>query len=350
MALYSVLAVFVASAQYLDDLYQNHPRYAPSWPRSLSFTCAEWLPWVPLTLVIFWVTWRLSFGRVHRLVAIAVHVPLAAAVVVVKALGQSALVPVLIPSYSFQVNLQPSTLATNLLMYVAIVASALGLEAHRRYRDRELHASQLEVQLAQARLQALKSQLHPHFLFNTLHAISTLMHRDVDAADRMMSRLSDLLRLSLDTFGTHTVSLRQELDFLRRYLEIEQIRFGDRLAVELDIEPLTLDAEVPSFILQPLVENAVRHGISPRARGGTVRLRSDRDHGTLTLIVEDDGVGLPDGNGVRREGVGLSNTRARLSQLYGEDYTLELVGADPGLRVCMSIPYREFNGSDTTDG
>jgi len=341
VAVFSMLSIFFASAQYLDALYRQGSGGNPQWLRALKFAVADWIPWVPLTPLILLLTWKVASLRLRWLVGLIVHPVVGLITVFLEQLAQAALIPLFIPTYFFRFSLDASTILTSLLVYVVIVGLGLGLDAHRRYRERELHASQLEAQLAQARLQALKSQLHPHFLFNTLHAISTLMHRDVDAAERMMSRLSDLLRLSLETFGEQTVSLRQELDFLRRYLEIEQIRFGDRLAVDLDIEPNTLDAAVPSFILQPLVENAVRHGISPRASGGTVRLRASRGNGQLSLVVEDDGVGLPRGNSTPREGVGLSNTRARLRQLYGEESSISLDDAAPGLCVRLALPYHE---------
>jgi two-component system, LytTR family, sensor kinase len=159
----------------------------------------------------------------------------------------------------------------NLLTYAAIVGATHALEYYRRYRERELRASRLETELAQAQLQTLKMQLHPHFLFNTLHAISALMHRDVEAADRMMSRLSDLLRLTLENAGVQEVRLKQELEFLERYLEIQQTRFADRLEIEVDVDPTTLDARVPNLILQPLQEY-------PGSSGDT-RIRNDAGHG-----------------------------------------------------------------------
>src|SRR5882672_7930082 len=196
----------------------------------------------------------------------------------------------------------------NLLIYWVIVADSHAFDYYRRYRERELRALELEKRLAQAKLQALQMQLNPHFLFNTLHAISSLMHRDVEVADRMITRLSDLLRYALESTDAQEVPLRQELDFLRRYLEIEQTRFGDRLAVRLEIAPETLDALVPNLLLQPLVENAIRHGIEPRAKPGRIELRARCENGQLKLEVRDNGVGLsPDRK--LEEGVGLSNTR-----------------------------------------
>lgn len=228
----------------------------------------------------------------------------------------------------------------NLLIYWVIVAVSQAFDYYRKYRERELHASALEKHLVQAKLQALQMQLNPHFLFNTLHSISSLMHKDVEAADRMIMRLSDLLRAALDSVETQEVSLRKELELLQLYLGIEQIRFGDRLSVKMDVAPDALEAQVPNLILQPLVENAIRHGIEPRARPGRIELHASRHADALALAVCDNGKGMPDTKPAR-EGVGLSNTRARLRELYGEAHRFELRnGPEGGLRVEMTIPYR----------
>jgi signal transduction histidine kinase len=231
----------------------------------------------------------------------------------------------------------------NLLTYWAILGICVVLDYYRRYREREMKAYQLEARLAQAQLQVLKMQLHPHFLFNTLHAISTLMHRDVEAADRMIARLSDLLRISLETVGVQEVPLKQELELLEKYLEIEQTRFRDRLGVEIKVEPETLDARVPNLILQPLVENAIRHGIVPRAAPGRIEIHAWRENGTLQLEVRDNGRGLPTENQeTLKEGLGLSNTRARLRQLYGAEHRFSLCNAPAGgLVVSLAIPFSE---------
>jgi len=233
----------------------------------------------------------------------------------------------------------------NLLIYWVIVAVSNAFDYYRKYRERELRASELEKGLAQAKLQALQMQLNPHFLFNTLHSISSLMHKDIEAADRMITRLSDLLRAALDSARTQEVTLQQELELLELYLAIEKTRFGSRLTVKTNIAPETLGAQVPSLILQPLVENAIRHGIEPRARPGCIELRSQRVDGALLLAVSDDGAGL-DGRGEIKEGVGLSNTRARLRELYGADHHFQLSRrASGGVRVELRIPFREDYGT-----
>jgi len=202
-------------------------------------------------------------------------------------------------------------------------------------------AAELEKGLAQAKLQALQMQLNPHFLFNTLHSISSLMHKDIEAADKMITRLSDLLRAALEGAGTQEVSLRQELKLLELYLAIEKIRFGNRLTVKLDVAADVLEAQVPNLILQPLVENAIRHGIEPRARPGRIELQAHRQNGVLAVVLSDDGTGLGQ-NGAIREGIGLSNTRARLRELYGSAHRFELAsGPQGGVRVELNIPYHD---------
>jgi signal transduction histidine kinase len=229
--------------------------------------------------------------------------------------------------------------AFNALVYGAMVALEHLATLHRRDTERERARLQLETKLARAQLDGLRSQLQPHFLFNTLNTISALLHRDPEAADRVLTRLGDLLRLSLQHSVRQEVVLRQELEFVERYLEIQQIRFQDRLRVRIDAEPEVLDALVPTLVLQPLVENAVRHAIEPRAAEGHLRIAARRDEGRLTLQVADDGPGLV-GPG-RGSGIGLANTRARLEQLYGAAHRFSLANADEGgLLVTLELPFR----------
>ena len=179
-----------------------------------------------------------------------------------------------------------------MMTYWAVVGLSHALDFHRESQEQRLAAAQLGTRLAEARLQSLQSQLNPHFLFNTLHTISALMHRDTEAADAMLARLSDLLRLSLDRISTQQVTLKEEMDFLQKYIEIERTRFGDRLEVRIDIEPETLDASVPNLLLQPLVENAIRHGIAQKVGGGLLEIKAAREENELCLLVRDTGPGL----------------------------------------------------------
>jgi LytS/YehU family sensor histidine kinase len=235
----------------------------------------------------------------------------------------------------------------NLLVYWIIVAVAHAVLFYQRYRRRELGAVQLESELARARLQALKTQLHPHFLFNTLHSISTLMYRDVGAADRMLARLSELLRLTLESSDAQEVSLHDEIGFLEKYLEIEKIRLGERLTVDFDIDPALDDVLVPNLVLQPIVENAVKHGIAPRSAPGRIAVRAWAEDGSLRLRVTDDGLGLPQPPARLVTGIGLSNVRARLERLYGEAHQVSMRAAEPsGLIVDLTLPLRYVEAED----
>lgn len=225
-----------------------------------------------------------------------------------------------------------------LWLYWTIVGFVYGIDYYVDGRVAQIHAAELEGQLARAELEVLKQQLQPHFLFNTLNSISTLMHTDVDAADDMIGDLSTLLRRSLENNGTHEVSLRQELETLQLYIDIQRVRFQDRLSVELDIDANTLNARVPQLVLQPLVENAFRHGISQRASGGLVRIQSECRNGNLLLRVSDDGPGMTH-NSATNGGIGLKNTLARLRKLYGEHSTLKVDDSGAGFTVELEFPF-----------
>jgi LytS/YehU family sensor histidine kinase len=230
------------------------------------------------------------------------------------------------------------SLPFDLLMYGVIVSVNHAIDYYRKYHERTVHTLELEKHLAEARLQALLRQLKPHFLFNTLNGIASLMHSDVHAADRMLVRLAELLRLTMSHPGQPLTRLRDEIAFIEKYLEIERIRFRDRLSVKIDVDPAALDAEVPSLILQPLVENAIRHGIEPHARPGRIEISVRREPGALVLIVRDNGAGEPPG-GFTREGIGLGNTRARLRELYGDRHSFLLANhPEGGLVVRLSLP------------
>jgi two-component system, LytTR family, sensor kinase len=226
--------------------------------------------------------------------------------------------------------------------YLPIVLAAYLTSFYRKMMERERRTMRLESQLAKANLQVLKSQLQPHFLFNAMHSISALMHSDVSAADKMMSRLSDLLRMSLEHEGEQITSLSRELEFVNGYLEIEKLRFGDRLNVILNIAPDTLDAQTPYLLLQPLVENAVRHGIGRLTSGGEISLTSRSDGHNLQLIIRDNGPGFSPLT-TASSGLGLRATQERLQTLYGPDQQLEVVSsAQSGTQVSVRIPFRQI--------
>ena len=231
------------------------------------------------------------------------------------------------------------------LIYWAILAIDYGVRHYDKLRERELRASQLEAQLSEARLQALKKQLQPHFLFNALHTVGQLIRTGQHAtAVEVVAGLGDLLRRVLDSGTAQDVPLKQELEFVRGYLDIEQIRFRDRLRVVVDADPDTLDARVPHLILQPLVENAIHHGIAPRRSGGSLVICARRINGDLHLTVRDDGSGLAAraaADQARGAGVGLANTSARLRQLYGSGASFEVVNAeDGGVAAHVVLPFQ----------
>jgi len=237
-----------------------------------------------------------------------------------------------------------ATFVFNLLVYWVVISVSHTVNYYRKYQEREMRAASLEKSLSEAKLQALQMQLNPHFLFNTLHAISSLVHKDAEAADRMISRLSDLLRYTLESTAEHEVPLEQELQVLDRYLEIEQTRFGARLSVEKKIAPDTLMVLVPNLILQPLVENAIKHGIEPHSRPGLIQISAQRRDQSLILEIRDNGKGLKE---PKRERVGISNTRERLQQLYPSAHCFELISApQEGLIVRLEIPWRTASRGD----
>lgn len=231
------------------------------------------------------------------------------------------------------------TFPYNLLIYGVIISISHALDYYRKYHERTVQALELEKHLTDARLQALLHQLKPHFLFNTLNGIASLMHTDVQAADRMLVCLAELLRVTMSHTGAPQTTLREEISFIERYLDIERIRFRSRLEVSIAIDEDAMEAQIPSLILQPVVENAVRHGIEPNARTGRIELRGVQENGKLVLTVADNGSGIPAG-GPKKEGIGLSNTRARLTELYGAHQRFELVNRpEGGLCVRMTIPF-----------
>lgn len=228
------------------------------------------------------------------------------------------------------------------LLYWIVLAVGFAAEQSRRSREKEMAASQLETQLAQADLHALRMQLQPHFLFNALHTVGSLVRTgEREEAVRVVARLGDLLRRMLDGADREEVPLREELAFVTSYLEIEQARFRDRLTVTINADEEVMDARVPHLVLQPLVENAIRHGLAPRRAPGRLLVGARRVNDRLHLTVRDDGAGLGD---AARPGVGLSNTHARLGRLYGDDYELEVASAEGGgLEARITMPFRRLS-------
>jgi signal transduction histidine kinase len=324
----------------------------------LALNVTYWYAWAVLVPGMVWMARRYRFGRQNWIRAASMHalgvlaftfthavLTVSARVVIMKAMDGRAL-----DWWDSFRTLFFLNFDWEMMTYWAIIGLSHALDFHRESQDRELTAAQLQTRLAEAQLQALQRQLHPHFLFNTLHTISALMHRDTEAADAMLARLSDLLRLTLDRVGTQQVSLKDELDFLQKYLDIERTRFADRLQVSMDIEPDTLDASVPNLVLQPLVENALRHGIGPKIGGGLVEILSRREGDQLRMVVRDNGAGLSsDAMNAFNTGVGLSNTRSRLEHLYGGRHRFDFhTPAGGGLAVTIVIPFVQASTAPRT--
>lgn len=348
----TLLGFFFAAQIYYSAASFHH---SVSWGQALYWAFGDWYEWALLSPVIFWLCRRFRFDRqswrkslpvhlVAGLVLSGIHAALCALAAVLQ--GWVTGTPALFGS-EVQKLLANRT-HFNLAVYAVIICAWHAWDYHRRYREREAQAIELTARLAQAQLQALRMQLNPHFLFNTLNAVSSLMLKDVTSANRMIARLGELLRLTLEIGDHQEVPLQQELDFLRRYIEIEQIRFGDLLQVKMDVEPATLEATVPNLILQPLVENAIRHAIEPQTNGGQIELRCARSNGSLLLQVSDNGQGLRSPktdadapSNQTRERIGLNNTRQRLQKLYGDRQSFELVeNPAGGMTANITIPFR----------
>ena len=351
-AAWTVFGLLIANQTYM--MAQLGGRQAP-WLILLRNSLLDSYLWAFATLAIFWLARRFPLERTRVLPHIAVHLLAAVGLSLARAgfmvelsrrvdwLGERSFRPQFWGSSGIQ-----------FVFYALLLGFAHALLYHERYRERERAAEQLSRGLTEARLQALKMQLQPHFLFNTLNGISALIPEEAKPARRMLARLGDLLRMSLDHEETQEVTLREELAFLEPYLEIEQARLADRLTVAMDIAPDTLDARVPHLLLQPLVENAIRHGIAPRIEPGRVEISAARgaDGRSLYLEVRDDGRGVNGDNQVRtRRGVGLKNIQSRLEQLYDGEHRFELENhSAQGVVVRITLPFRRAEqGADKED-
>ena len=344
-AVYALFASVVSvgyTAIYGLSRWTLRPDTTAIFPYLILMNLAMWTGYALWTPAIFWLGRRFRFDRRGWKRAIAIHVP--------ASLLISAVHLALVGSLRFYLQTlrggTPDLLTTildaffrtldqTMPVYWALIGLQHAVDYYRQARVREVRSARLEARLMESQLQALQQQLHPHFLFNTLHAISTLVYRDPEKADLMVERLSDLLRVSLRKVGVQEVELAEELEYLRAYLDIEQIHFGNRLRVEYRVDAAAMDALVPTLILQPLVENAIRHGLEPMTRAGTLTIEAQADGDTLWLRVRDDGAGLPK-TWQRREGVGLTNTRSRIDRLYGEEAALT-VRENPGGGVLVDI-------------
>ena len=350
-AVYAVFASVVSvgyTAIYGLSRWTLKPDTTAIFPYLVLMNLVTWVGYAMWMPAIFWLGRRFRFDRQGWWRALLVHGPASLVITSVHLAyvgttrwflqgvrgGDPELLTTILDAFF-------RTVDQTLPVYWAIIGLQHAVDYYRQARARELRAARLETRLLSSQLQALQQQLHPHFLFNTLHAISTLVHRDPDKADLMIERLSDLLRITLRKDGVQEVELAEELEYVRAYLDIEQVHFGSRLRIEYRIDAAALDALVPTLILQPIVENAIRHGLEPLVRPGTLTIEAEADGDVLVLRVRDDGVGFAK-TFKRRDGVGLANTRSRLDRLYGEAAALTMhEQPSGGVRVDVTIPLRK---------
>lgn len=317
----------------------------------LAFLLPGYLVWVAtLPLIVQVLTRRFSFesGRWGRslLAHLVASVTIASATQAVDALIMVRQDPRMSFVAEFAAMAQTWILWA-MFTYWFLVVLVLAVRHYTTAVARQRRATELAAAVANAQLAVLRTQVHPHFLFNALNSISSLVFDEPREAQKMIARLGELLRATLAEDGFGSWTLRRELEILERYTAIEQVRFGDRLRVIVACEPQTLDALVPSLLLQPLVENAILHGIQPSMQGGAVRISAQRDGSWLRLVIGDDGVGIDDGTTTRRaERVGLSNTRARLEQEFGDEQSLRITRGDPGTCVEIRIPWSTAEAMD----
>lgn len=327
------------------------------WWRTFLVAAGQWLLLLPFILVIGSIVAKAPLDRARwprSLCRHALAILLMAPLYLLISKGLYFLINAAVSSWAeareilaqFPLRVLLSNLFAFPVVYGALAALCYAWTFRRREREKEHRAALLERQLAQAQLQMLRMQLNPHFLFNTLNSIVTLMRRDPDTAEGMMLSLTDFLRSALEEGTGLETPLSQELEMVERYLAIECLRFPGRLRLERDIHPEALHVSIPSFLLQPLVENAVRHGLAPRASGGSLRIQARLEGNALCLAVEDDGVGLRQGKPGRTGALGLANTRERLAQHYGSRARFE-AGARPGggFRVTMVLPFEPSEAS-----
>jgi two-component system, LytTR family, sensor kinase len=345
LALWTLLGLVFSTQLYLAE--QRLSAHPIGWWQALRSELPDWYLWGVLALIVRALARRFRIDRANWERAVPIHFGASLTLAflhLVLATGVQVMLrgPEAYPYLPRLVDNFAASYHWNLIIYWAIVALVHARDYARDAQEHRVRAAELEAGVAAARLQALVLELRPHFLFNTLNAIAELIYEDPAVAERMIGRLADLLRRTLDADGATEVPLAAELDLVDRYLDIEAVRFPDRLRVRHDVAVDTREAGVPAMILLPLVENAVRHGVATRAGPGEVGIRARREGAALRVEVWDDGPGLGASQAAGRGGIGLANTRARLLQLYGRDHRLELVDVDPkGFCVRLLLPLRQ---------
>ena len=318
-----------------------------SWPFALVSTLPNWYLWAAMTPLVIWLARKFPLDRFSwRKHVIAVHLPAMLGMILLHSLANLLLFFITgmpghesLSSELYKIHFGTRVHA-NFLTYWTIIGAFYAFDYQRKLGAREQQAATLETRLAEAELRALKMQLHPHFLFNTLNSIAALVRKESNkTAIKMLVQLGDFLRLALENKGAQEIPLKQELDFLERYLDIEKIRFQERLLVNLETQHGVLGAYVPNMILQPLVENAIHHGIAPNAEAGRIDIRAKISDGNLKMEVADDGPGMEPGKKLREGGVGLANIRERLYNLYGDESEFTLKNGDEGgFLASITIP------------
>ena len=325
--------------------------WAPmTWLESLRAAAAQWYSWGLLSPFIFWVNRKLPFARDALIPRLLAHIPLSLAFTVVYSYLQYLVTTLLgAPTEIFWVGATLLETTTRVMyrmgtfVYWAIVAICVAFDYQSELKDREVRGAELERLLTEARLATLRTQFDPHFLFNTLNSISAYVESAPRDARLMIEQLGDLLRLSLEHADEQEIQLDRELMFVDRYIQLQLVRFADRLDVRVDADHEVRTAAVPTFLLQPLIENAIRHGVAKLTTPGVIALSAWRDNDRLHVRVGDNGPGLPAGWSLETHaGVGLGNTRARLEHLYGKgEFALAVTSVGGrGTTVDITIPYR----------
>ncbi len=353
LGLWTLPALLYASQSYIGEIDSD---YGLSWWRLAAWQLMIYYVWAALTPLILHLGRRFPIEQLNRARNLIAHIffgslasliHIACYTLFTRALDIYPRWMIAQPFDQF-VHFTGMYFHLDFLTYVAILGVGFAIDYYGKYRQRELQASELKAQLARAQLETLRAQLHPHFLFNTLNSIVGLIRNNENrAAIRMTTGLSELLRHALDSADRQEVALSDEIEFINRYLGIQQMRFSDRLRVEIDIAQDAMEARVPSLILQPIVENAVHHGIAARDAAGSVKLSATRSNGRLEISVYNDGPQLPtDWRMEQCRGIGLANTRARLNQLYGTNCQFDLRNRDAGVVATLAIPFQpaERNG------
>ena len=308
---FTALALLFTSQVWIDYGYAGRPL---SWRRAFLIALVDWGLWAILTPLVAWLSARFPFSRSRWAGPLAIHLPAGIALGGLKLWLEAMLTP-LIAGYGRPAPFSFLKIHLTLFTYWGIVAAIHLREYHRAARARELRATQLEIQLARAQVEALKMQLHPHFLFNTLNTIAGLTRDDPDAAELMLAKLAELLRRTFETADVQELPLDRELEFIEAYLTIQRMRYGERLRVSIEVSDAVRRAPVPSLILQPLVENAIRHGIAERPGPGRVEIGARLETTDVVITIANDGPNLP---ATIREGYGLRNIRSRMQALYGD--------------------------------